>query len=515
MKSVKGLLLVFFLLSLSISALAKEKTVKKAADLEATDYWTPKGQSADNIFTIHGTYWLHYNRVSDFDLDETGMRDGMKWYIDHRLRIKPILHPVKSLKIVGEFDALTGQIAGDTTMVGAGVLLQPRSANRGYKQADFRQAYLEWNSPIGMWRVGQMTSTWGLGMLANGGEDRQSKFYDSRFGDLVDRIMFATKPAAMFTDAAWAQNLYLVLGFDSVYRDENANVRDGDRAYEGLAALFYKTKTDYLGVYAAYRNQTYDNGDKLKVTAIDLYGHKFFDFKKVDLKIAFEGTALVGSTNHAVFLRSPNEVSVQAYGFIQRTTLNIKKTGVSTQLELGFASGDKDPSDGTVRSFSFDPDYHVGMILFPEVMSRMSARAADRVSDPNLVQTPPKGYDMAATNGGITNAFYVAPSITWKAWKGLSMTALVLIAMAPAPVYSPYNTATNGGFPKSYRGSTGRYLGTEFDYGVTWKLPLSKYLNIAIGGDLGLLVPGSAFDTASGGSLDNIYKARARFDLIF
>lgn len=514
MKIFKGFL-VFLLLISSVSALAKTKTLKKAVDAEASDAWTPKGQSNDSIFTIHGTYWLHYNRVSDFALDELGTLDGMKWYIDNRLRIQPTLHPTKTLKIVGEFDALTGQIAGDTTMVGAAVLLQPRSANRGYKQADFRQAYLEWKTPIGLWRVGQMTSTWGLGMLANGGEDRESKFYDSRFGDLVDRVIFATKPAALFTDAKWAQDLYLALGFDSVYRDEYANVRDGDRAYEAIAALFYKTKKDYLGVYIAYRNQTYDKGDKLKVTAFDLYGHKFFDFGWSNLKIAFEGTALVGTTNHVVFLRSPDEVSIQAYGFIQRTTWNIKKAGLTTQLELGFASGDKDPSDGTVRSFSFDPDYHVGMILFPDVMARMSARATDRISDPNLVQTPPKGYDMAATNGAITNALYIAPSVTWRAYKGLSMTALVLIATAPAPVYSPYNTAANGGFPRSYRGSTGQFLGTEIDYGLTWKLPLSNYLNVAIGGDLGMLVPGSAFDTANGGKLGNVYKARARFDLIF
>jgi len=505
---------LFLLLMLPVVVLAKD-TPQNKKTVETADAWTPTGQSKDSIFTIHGTYWLHYNRVSDFDLDEVGTRDGLKWYIDHRLRIRPQLQPVKNLKIVGEFDALTGQIVGDTTMIGAGVLLQPRSANRGYKQADFRQAYLEWKSPIGLWRVGQMTSTWGLGMLANGGDDRKSKFYDSRFGDLVDRIMFATKPAAMFTDAKWAQNLYLALGFDSVYRDENANVRDGDRAYEGLAALFYETKKDYLGLYVAYRNQKYDNGDKLKVTAIDLYGHKFFDFGWSDLKIAFEGTALIGTTNHAVFLRSPDEVSITAFGFIQRTTWNIKKARLATQLELGFASGDKDPSDGTVRSFSFDPDYQVGMILFPEVMARMSARASDRVADPNLVQTAPKGYDMAATNGSITNAFYIAPSVTWRAWKGLSMTALVLVATAPAPIYNPYSTATNGGFPLSYRGSSGRFLGTEIDYGVTWKLPLSKYLNVAIGGDLGMLVPGSAFETANGAKLGNVYKARARFDLIF
>ncbi len=507
--------LVVLLVSAGAMARDAKHQAKAAKPVEALDYWTPKGQSPDNVFTIHGSYWLHYNHVTNFRLDELGTRDGLHWYLDHRLRIRPVLHPIKSLKFVAEFDALTGQIAGDTTMVGADVLLWPRSSNRGYKQAAFRQGYIEWLSPIGMWRIGQMTSTWGLGMLANGGGDRESRFYDSRFGDLVDRVMFATKPAAPFTDAKWAQNLYLALGFDSVYRDENANVRDGDRAYEAIAALFYKTARDFLGVYTAYRHQRYAGGDKLSVTAVDLYGRKYFDLGWSDLQVAFEGTALAGTTNHVVFLQSPNQVNVTAFGFIQRTTWHIKKARLTTKLELGFASGDNDPSDGTVRSFSFDPDYHVGMILFPEVVARMSARAADRVADPNLVQTPPKGYDMAATNGSITNAFYVAPSVRWQATRGLSMTALILIAMAPARIYSPYNTAANGGFPVSYRGSTGRYLGTELDYGLTWKLPLSQYLNVALGGDLGMLIPGNAFNTSQGKALGNVYKARARFDLIF
>lgn len=183
MRLSKGLLI--FMLLLPLGVLAKD---------------TPKGQDG-NIFRLHGRYWLHYNRVSAFDLDELGTRDGLDWYLDHRLRIRPELHPMKGLKFIGEFDALTGQIAGDNTMVGAQYLLWPRSSNRGYKQAEFRQAYVEWMSPVGMLAIGQMTSSWGLGLLANGGDDRTGQMYDPRFGDLVDRVMFATTPAALFTNA--------------------------------------------------------------------------------------------------------------------------------------------------------------------------------------------------------------------------------------------------------------------------------------------------------------------------
>ena len=34
------------------------------------------------------------------------------------------------------------------------------------------------------------------------------------------------------------------------------------------------------------------------------------------------------------------------------------------QVELGYASGDADPYDGTQRRFVFDPNHKVGLLLF-------------------------------------------------------------------------------------------------------------------------------------------------------
>ncbi len=467
------------------------------------------------IFQLDGYYWIHSNWVSDFALDETNFKDGLGWYLDHRLRLKPRLNIGKYVSVVVDVDALTGQIAGDTTQTGASFLLLPRNQINGYKQADFRQGYIQIDTPVGRIMMGQMTSEWGLGILANGGEDHKNSFWDSRYGDLVERILFATRPFEAFSKENWAKNLYLALGFDLVYRDENASLIDGDRAYQGIFALFYRTANQEYGIYTAYRHQRYKQGDMLKATAVDLFAKKAFDFKKWGLSLAFEGAGIFGSTDHVVFERAKKGVDIMGFGFVFRTNFNIKALHLNPGLEIGFASGDKDPSDGTIHSFSFDPDYHIGMILFPQIIGRMSARSVDRVLDPSLMKTPPKGYDLAATNGAITNAFYLAPKLNYKLVKGLDLNFLGIVAFAPAPLYSVYNTAANGGYPTSFRGGRSRYLGTELDAGVYYELKLYKYLRPGFLAQAGMYLPSKVMDDYKGNSLGRVYMARLGFNLGF
>ena len=475
--------------------------------------WCASGKE-ETGFLLHGAYWIHSNWVTDFPLDETDFKDGLGWYLDHRLRLEP---QVKGSwgKVYVQFDALTGQIAGDVTDTGAGVLLYPRNRINGYKQADFRQGYVELKTRVGLFRIGQMTSKWGLQILANDGDSSEDPFWDPRYGDLVERFMFATRPAQAFSKAEWARHLYLVVGADLVYRDENASLIDGDRAVEGIGAVFYEKAEDFYGVYVAYRHQKYDEGDLLKATAADIFLKHSFDFETWKLLVEFEGAGVFGYTDHVTFEMAKDGVDIAGFGAVARLRADIDRLHLKPQIELGFASGDKDPSDQTIHSFTFDPDYHVGMILFPEVIGRMSARATDRVSDPALVHQPPKGYDMAATNGAITNAVYIAPAVQYSPLRHLDLRILGLVAWSPAGLYGPYTSANNGGYPLSYRGSPSKYLGFELDTGAAYTLKLSRYLKSRFMVQAGLLLGGSAFDDPKGESMGNVYKARLGMDLLF
>ncbi|MBM4387667.1 MAG: hypothetical protein FJ088_08000 [Deltaproteobacteria bacterium] len=469
-------------------------------------------------FSFHGRYFLHYNYTEEFPLDETGFKDGLKTVIDHRLRIKPKAEFSENFLIFSEADLITGQLAGDTTDVGSDALLLPRDDYYGRKKVEFRQLYLQWKSDFGLLRAGQMTSQWGLGVMSNSGEDKEDEFYDTRMGDLVDRIIFVSKPLKAFSDSEFADSFYLALGGDVVYRDDNANLLGGDLAYEGVLSMFYDKAGLFAGAYFAYRNQKDDNGDKLWALASDIFAKYRLNLSgDVDLNLALEGVFLYGWTDRAQFERAKDGLDILAYGFVGRAGLDLKKINFTAGLELGFASGDGDTGDDTMRTFTFDYDYKVGMILFEEVLGRMTARSTDRVSDPNLVGKPIKGYELAASDGTVSNAIYLYPRIKYSPLKNLTLTGAFLWARAVAPVADPYNSSVNGGYPAAFFGSkSGRKeLGYEVNFGASYGIPIADLVTIRFAAQGGVFMPSNVFNDANGNKMDEVYKVRFLTDILW
>ena len=84
------------------------------------------------------------------------------------------------------------------------------------------------------------------------------------------------------------------------------------------------------------------------------------------------------------------------------------------QVEVGYASGDANPFDDQANGFTMNRDYKVGLVLFDEVMLFQTQNAARRLSDPALLGAPPPGLDLLPTEGAITNALYLKPTLRWK-----------------------------------------------------------------------------------------------------
>ena len=62
------------------------------------------------------------------------------------------------------------------------------------------------------------------------------------------------------------------MGGGVVYRDENCDLRDGDRGGEIIGSVFYRADGVDLGLYVAGRIQTDDDDSELNVTALDVFG---------------------------------------------------------------------------------------------------------------------------------------------------------------------------------------------------------------------------------------------------
>lgn len=474
---------------------------------------------------LDGYWWLHYRKVASFPMDPNGGRDGLNQSLDHRLRLRPRLMLAKSVDIVANLDLLAGQVYGDTSRAAAEALWVPRDRNAFSGRSALRELYLEWRSVAGVLRVGQMHSTWGLGIVANDGEDRPDNFQDTFHGDRVERVQFTFRPATWGTEAPWAQGLHVSVAGDLVFRDDNADLVAGDKAWQVIGAVFWKgpalARWDaFGGVYVAYRNQRYDDGDRLEATLVDVATRHDVEVgdSGVHLVAEAEGAALVGHTNSVRMERAPDGVDVASYALVGRLSTVVPKAHLTGSLEVGFASGDRDPRDDKARAFTMDPDYQAGMILFQEVLGRSSAWAASRISDPALVAVPPKGWERVPTQGGITNAVYLYPRVKWSPLKGLNLHLAFLWARAPTAVVDPYSAnVQNGGYPRSYRnGAPSKDLGWEVDGGVTYDSPKffgPFYVRLGLMG--GWCRPGSAFDDAQGNSLPGIYAVRLMADLRF
>ncbi len=475
---------------------------------------------------VDGYWWVHFNHVSSFPLDEKGGKDGLVQALDHRLRIRPTLALSPSVDIHANLDVLAGQLWGDTSSAAASEQLVPRNRNSFTTQSALRELYLEWRSKGGALRVGQVASQWGLGLVANNGEDRDENFADTRFGDRTERVQFTFQPATWGTDKAWAKGLNVSVAGDLVFWDDHADLVSGDKAWQFVGAVWWQGTAipgawdTFTGVYVAYRNQKYDDGDRLTATVVDLFTRHALPLgsKGTRLVLSLEGVVTTGRTDAVRFERAKNGVDLLQLGGVLRADLEVPAYHLVPSFELGLASGDKDSRDGTARGFTFDPDFQAGMILYKQVLGRMSAWAVSRASDPALSATPAKGYEQALTNGAITNSLYVYPRLKWSPMKGLDIRLAFLWARSMVPLVDAYSASVkNGGYPRSYRnGPPSTDLGWEIDGGISYKTPnFWGPFFVRLGLQGGWCKPGAAFADTNGKGLGAVWEARVLADLGF
>jgi hypothetical protein len=480
------------------------------------------------LFVLEGEYRFRTVLLDDFPIDDAGTAHGQEVWGEHRLRIRPWVSFADQVFLRAEADFFSGPIFGDTFDIPHGPagdrILYPMDDYHGLRRVDPRALWLEWRAPFGRVLLGQMTSQWGLGVLANDGgsrtwrpEDDPVPFGDRHHGDIVERVAVAVAPAALFTDAAWARRLILVGAFDVVFRDENADLLAGDLAFQGIASLSYRGVSWRAGAYVVYRDQEDDAGTHLRATVVDLFGRWRIGFGDgMALTLAAEAVLLTGSTDRVQSERAREGLDLLGFGGVLRAAFDWPDTGLYPKLEVGFASGDNDRGDDTNRAFSFDPDHRVGLILFEQVLSRMSARAVERVSDPERRAVPPVGYEYLPTNGSVTNALYLFPTVTYRPLHWLSLRLGVLWAYAPADVVDPYAAAKRGGFNANYLGGTSGAgsLGVELDGGLDFLLKWEGLLELRVGAEGGVLFPGEALE-GPGGDLGTPWTLRMGLDLTF
>ncbi len=492
-------------------------------------FWGDRGGGLSG--SLHGDYRIRFVEQSAFLLDETGQESTVEEYLTHRLRLGPEVGFGKKVRLVSQVDLFDGHIFGDTSQDADGLLLESAAENRGLDSLLLRKLHVQWESPIGLFQVGQDASHWGLGMLANSGE-QDGPFSDSRGGDLVERALFATAPGAWFSDDPLARRFILALAADAVFRDDNADWMEGDRAFQAVAAAYYKDNDLFAGVYGAWRTQedrrswvesgepwgtplTIDlPGEKLDVFATDLFLRYRLGFEQGALELAAEGALVMGTTTRGRNDNSPDRLDVLQGGVTGLIRVELDSLGIAADVRTGWASGDTNAGDGKATGFRFDPGYRVGMILFDDVLSAYSAHSVQRLLDNRAV--PPSGARSLPTNGSVAHSFFLAPEVEYRPWRPLVLAVGALWAMAPGGLADPYNTnAVNGGYPLNPYGVDpgSDQLGYEVDGGI-WVIPVdTNAVELSLAAQGGMFVPGEALARADGLDSSPVLKARFLLDL--
>jgi hypothetical protein len=508
---------------------------------------------------IHGEYQLRYQGQSSLLLTPTAtalsahpgaVADslGQNNFLSHWIRVTPRLQVGSKLEIVGQMDVVTGVVLGDTAH-DTYADYTPRDDHDGFKNVQPRWLYLEYTSPIGLFRVGQQGAHWGMGIVANDG-DHPNLFGDYRYGNIVDQVLFATKPLGI--DSPWV----VALGGGLVFKDDIALLSRGDHAWQGVLATFVESGMNRIGVYGVYRNQTRDRSagdllpytDKIEAGVVDVAGNFAVPIPTPGAPAylfgAGEIATIFGSTNA---LRTPEQtlaqqtINLRSYGGAVSAGFVIgahdpkpRKRGavaalesrpdlfgkLVTQIEFGYASGDADPlhGDGTEKRFVFNANHKVGLVLFDEVMRWQTSRTATAAQDPLLANAsrPAPGIDLLPTNGGVAGAQYVYPTITYRPIANVDLKGGAVIAQTTADLVDPYRLVKDGAYVNYRGGSSARHdLGLELDAGGEVRFALDYDMTLQLGAQGGVLFPGGALADMTGERLKTPWLVVGRAGLQF
>ncbi|MFT3768814.1 MAG: hypothetical protein QM820_25500 [Minicystis sp.] len=487
-------------------------------------------------FNIHGEYQLRYQAQSNLRLQPPlGQPSvntlGQNQYLYHWLRVGLRLDIFDKIALVGQIDVPRGMIVGDTTQFVTAA--RDAFAETKWYEVHPRYLYLEYTSPVGVFRLGQQGSYWGMGILANDG-DHDTLFGDHRRGAIVERFLYATTPFGKGTP------FYIALGADLVFRDNTASLLDGDKAFQGVAAVGYRTKHAEVGVYGVGRHmerggratdQLTPFTDTLTVGVVDVTarfdvpvpGARAFAYGAVEMATIFGSTTFVRSAyQNNIDPTAPRQnETVRSFG--GAATLGAVRVAgegkdrwgqIMGEVEIGYASGDADPYDGVTKRFTFDENHHVGLILFDHVMRWQTARAATIAQDPAIVARAAPGLELLPSNGAVFGAQYINPRFVIRPRRWVDLKGGVVIAQTTADFVDPFHAGALGS-ARNYDGGRpdAHDLGVELDAGANFRIQIDPGSTIQAGFEGGVLFPGHAFDDAHGTRMPNQYLVNVKLGL--
>ncbi len=428
-----------------------------------------------------------------------------------RFRYQPNFLISPSFRFTATFDVMDNLVLGSTPDFSVNRPDAPINIFSGSQAPTFQDAirvkelYGEWKLLGIPLRFGRMKSHWGLGILANGGDD-----WDDDYGDYADRIMAAlqlygiyffggydivsTGPTFKQVDQPFGQAYDLTetddvqQGFFGIF---SRPVQDGEILARRERLVKHRKPAFDWGIYTVFRRQKLDleesslasiGGGAPASTEYDTLGLIKRDAWAVipdlwfrleyrpsytqQLRFELEGTFIYGKIDRVLEDVGDVEREVMQWGVAAE--FEYTTGGLTMGIDAGAASGDgaeflgvndqKNFADGNepnkeITNFKFDRNYHVDMIMFREVI------------------------------GTITNAWYAKPYVRYD-----------LFDSPDGAIGGRLDVIVAGAMEKDAYPGDEMFLGTEIDAKIFIEDTNKFYADLAFG----LFIPGAAFNLEEG-----------------
>ncbi len=452
-----------------------------------------------------------------------------------RLHLEPTLNVHSRVRVKMTLDIFDNMILGSTPegfqtdATGGRALQAPLNAfattqevpqagrNSMYDAILVKHVWGEVDLPFGRLMFGRMPSHWGLGILANSGtcsgyskwtvrhKGEPMRCMDSDFGDIADRIMFATKipivnllvgfswdfqSSGLSTLNLQGEQTQLSMGqpFDLTPADDvqqwvgligridnplvvKERLSRGEVVFNyGSYWVFRRQHLDYEANTSLLANEGALAGNLLSRKAFAMIPDIWMRLNWKKLQVEMEAVMIWGFIRHLDDHGVDHKLNILQFGGVFKGSYSFLNDSLVIGLEVGLASGDDEleafdrrlnyrgvkmfPEDlsafKTNSMFRFDPNYRVDLIFFREIM------------------------------GTVYNAGYVKPHVTYHILKDLSARLDIIYAFAMEPVATPGNKP---------------HYGVEFDLDVEYRLPESGFF---VGIAYGVFIPLNALHWPTG-----------------
>jgi hypothetical protein len=406
---------------------------------------------------------LLYDSLSLSDTNEQA--EGTSNLLDHRLRLQPRFHITERVGLFMQVDALSlvpwgeqvegyeDPVTGDTTYLAYDQSLRAPTTTTGASTPAgiaVTRAWGEVYTDIGRFRFGRVPLHWGAGIWQNDGFAP-----DAEYGDTADRLQFTSRIGLLYLMGAWDVNYEGYL-----------NVPDDMQSLN--LAFAYQTETIGLGFHNQYRWQP---SESLNLYTGDLWA-------KAQLGTVEVETEVVGVFGAGNLGGGANDMRIASVGAMLRGDAVLDKLVVG--IEGGLATGDATPDDSEIRTFTFDRDHNLTLMMFEEPMPILEATTANETNGG-------REYDAVLTGEGIRNALYLRPHVGYRILDSLTADLAVFGAQAAR---LPEDDRDNKGY------------GWEIDASLIY----NPYEHFELRGMAGLFLPGKYYsayeDEELGGGFD-------------